>query len=718
MKKWLKGLISIYLVAALMVSALPYIKTAYADEEKNSNLVLTSYETSRSGSIRKGQHTDITLYFKDTGLKSSDISTSESIDVTRLVDSFNGDAHRVLITSSGEEVLEFTVTLNGISYSGSGKSLRLLVGYKGLPAAYTTIETSISEAVEYEEPARQAPEERGTDTIPMPLVLVSRNEIPAPLEAGQEMPVTLYFKNVGTTTIKSPVVALTPSDSLMLMGTSSSYPLPDIGRGKTQSITVMVRTTDTITTASQSLAIEMKFNYDGGQSIIQGSAADKVIIPAKEKSREVIAQPAVIVTRSALNPMTANQEQTITLTFKNAGATPVVSPVALVSVSDALLLLNETSTFVLEELAPGQEKAIEVRVKAASEILSPTQNINVELKYSYNSGEAMTQASSTERINLSANTTSVKPKMDRPQPNIIINKFEYGGISVAAGTKFPLNFQFTNTSGQISVENIVATVETGENFAIDGSTNTFYYKRLSPEEELSQEIPMRVLPAAKTGAQTVEVNFKYEYVDNEKRSNATASVKLSVPVYQPDRFEISAPALPAEAIAGEEVSLSLAYVNKGKSVVSNVEAAVEGDVEALVKVQNLGNFDPGKSGNIGFVFTPLNPGELEVILRIHYEDANQELKTKEFPVKLKVSEPQPLPEEDEYFPVKKEHTFPVWAALAGGGTILLIGGAVIIKLRRKKTKISSEAVSWDSLEPEELPVNESHTGIEDKEEQP
>lgn len=49
-------------------------------------------------------------------------------------------------------------------------------------------------------------------------------------------------------------------------------------------------------------------------------------------------------------------------------------------------------------------------------------------------------------------------------------------------------------------------------------------------------------------------------------------------------------------------------------------------------MQNLGNFEPGKSGTIAFLMTPEEAGEVKVTLKVNYEDANQELKTKEFPM--------------------------------------------------------------------------------------
>lgn len=96
-----------------------------------------------------------------------------------------------------------------------------------------------------------------------------------------------------------------------------------------------------------------------------------------------------------------------------------------------------------------------------------------------------------------------------PVPNIIITNFTYGDGSVAVGTNFDLGFTFQNM-GKVAVSNMVVTVDGGENFAISGGTNTFYYDSLWAGYSLTQTVPMQVLSSAKNGAQGIDINFKYE----------------------------------------------------------------------------------------------------------------------------------------------------------------------------------------------------------------
>ena len=699
MKRSAKRIAALCLMLAALLAAAPIPARAAG----STSLAVTGYKLTNSsgstlGSLARGGEAVITVSLKDPSRTTDQVASADDVDVSRLVDSFTGGAApEVTITSQGKAALTFDVKLSGLRYTGSGKLLKLLIGYKGQPQDYETVEMTVSEAAEYEAPK---PEETpGTpDTAPVPMVIVSRSDIARPIEAGQELELTVYFRNLSNTVLRSPVVTFTPSDALSVSGGASSFPLADIAGGKTGSLTLKIRAASAVASPNQSLGVELRFNYFNNVSSVQGTASDRISIPAL--GRDGTPQPVVLVTRSPIDhPVSAGETLDVTLTFRNAGKTRLVSPVAYITTSDALVLLNDVSTFLLGDLEAGGSTDIRLRVRAAREISSPNQSINTELKYSYDNGGVLTQASVSDRVNLSANTTG-GTRPDAPVPNVIVSSYGYGGAPVAAGSSFSLSFAFTNT-GRLRIENIVVTVDGGESFTMDGSTNTFYYAALDPGASQSQEVPLQALPAAKTGAQSIGLTFKYEYVDTAKRAAATAEIRLSVPVFQKDRFQLTAPVLPAEISAGSEVALTLAYVNKGKSEISNVEASVEGEgVETPARTQYLGNIAAGASGNIGFALTPSQAGEIKLTLRITYEDANQKLQTREFPVTLSAAEPAPVetPPESAEKTGTSGRTW-IWIALAA---VLAAGGAAAALLRRRKKKTApasdSSAADWDDWE--------------------
>ena len=687
------------MLLVLLIGALP-LRVLAAD----SNLYITGYTVTDSagrpvGAVTKGSQVDITVSVKDTG-DGTGQGDPTVLDITKLEDSFQGGAVLVEKTSQENRPLIYSVRFTGLTYKGVGQALRFQIGVAGQPDSYQTMELTITEAVVYEAPPAPTPEPPpAPEPSPVPLVLVSRSELSGPVEAGQEVVLKITFQNLSTIRLKSPVASFTPSEGITLMSGASSFALEDIAGKKSASVTLRLQAAKTIASSSLTLDTELKFNYFNNVSLVQGSASEKIVLPAQP--REVIPQPVVIVTRSPLEkPLAPGEEAEVQVTFQNAGVTPLVSPVASVTASDALLIQNDASTFLLGDIPPGKSGSVTVKIRAAKEISSSNQFLSTELKYGYDNGTTLTQAAASDRINITANPAEEEKKPDAPVPNLIIRKFTYGGGSVAAGSKFPLEFTFENT-GATKVENVVVTVDGGECFTMDGSTNTFFYKSLASGASQTQAVPMQAVPTGKSGAQTMSVGFKYEYVDKDKRSQGSADIRISIPVYQPDRFQINAPALPETFTVGEESEVILTYVNKGKDDIANVEATVEGDgVDTPARTQYVGNIIAGASGNIGFALTPTEAGEIHLTLKVSYENGNQQVQTREFTVDLRAEE---APVFDDYpmedFP-EEQGSFPwLWVILATAAAAAAV--AVFLLRRKKKADSAQDSAGWEDWDRED-----------------
>lgn len=531
---------------------------------------------------------------------------------------------------------------------------------------------------------------------PVPGVLISRSEM-ADLPAGSEAEITVSFRNLGDVALKSPVAAFTPADGISLAGGASSFLLEDIPGGGTGSVTLKVRAADSASGA-QSLGVELRFSY-GEDAPASGTASDRLTIPVKAKPAAT--QPLVLISRSDISsPISPGEVFDLVLTFKNTGSVTVKNAAASVSPSEGLSLLNAASTFPVADIAPGKTSSITVKLQGASQIASASQSLSVDLRYTYDSAGAATSATASDRLNIPAKAASAASSAEKPVPNVVVQKFEYGGKPVAAGGRFPLSFTFENT-GTVKVENIVVTVDGGECFTVDGGSNTSHYDALGAGRTLTQELPMQAVPTCKSGAQAITVSFKYEYVDAGKRAPVTSDIRLSVPVSQPDRFQLNPPSA-ASFTAGEEGEITLAYVNKGRADIGNLEAQLVGEgFESPAKVQYLGNVAAGTSGSIGFALTPEAAGKLDLTVKVTYEDADLQVQTKEFPLSLTVEEGMPdidftvddadaAPARPAWLPV-----IPATAALAAaGGTAFFL----VKRLRRKAAGDDPVADAWSWAE--------------------
>lgn len=293
-----------------------------------------------------------------------------------------------------------------------------------------------------------------------------------------------------------------------------------------------------------------------------------------------------------------------------------------------------------------------------------------------------------------------------PVPNIIVTNFTYGGAdatSVQAGARFDLTVTYQNM-GKVAVGNMVVTVDGGDSFVIAGGTNTFYVESLAAGGANTLTVPMQAVAGASSGAQGITVGFRYEYVDQNVRSSNSSEVRVSVPVSQPDRFDVTAPAMPADGLtAGQEATLTLPYVNKGKAEVANVEATMEGDgFEPTVATQYVGNVASGATGSIGYAFTPGKAGSLKATLKVSYEDADGNQRTKEFPVEFDVAEAvaDDSLAVDDGMMVEPEPGVPAWVWAAAVVIAVGVAALVVALLRRRKKKarrqdFDDEWAAWE-----------------------
>ena len=571
MKRITRSLLSLCLALVLCAALLPAGLAARADD-KTSYLV-TGYNAG-AYSIETNQTVNIAVSLSRIG-GSGTVSR-----VVRGVDSFRGgEAGNISNVENGTA----SFILYNLSYSGTGNSLSFTVYYQenGVETTNQTFSLTVSECVPYTEPEKPTP-----TVIPEPHAVFSSDAAFGSIAAGESKVISIYIQNVGSTTMRSPMVTVTPSDGLMVTDSQSAYTLDDIRPNQSGVVMVSVKAVDKITSASQSLSAKLDFYYDSGTSTTaSGSASGSVNVPAT-------------VTKDT------KEEETIA---------------------------------------------------------SPT-------------------------------------------PIVILSKYNYGGSSVAAGSSTNLSFSFTNTSKKIKIENVMVTVTGGTDLMLNGSTNTFYFDSVAAGGSKSVTVPMKAAQLISASAQNVQIAVTYEYVDQNARKSGSATLSLSVPLYQPDRFELSEPKTSYTGYVGEETSLTIDYVNKGKSAISNVEATISGDIDSPTPYQRVGTIDGGKNGTIAFAVTPQLEGENQVKIVITYEDSNGNTKERVFEASVEAMAYEPSdPGMDDPGMIDPEpqSTFP-WKYVIIAGVAALIVLLIVLRIRKKKAKQKAEQALWDKWDEEEI----------------
>lgn len=429
--------------------------------------------------------------------------------------------------------------------------------------------------------------------------------------------------------------------------------------------------------------------------------------PAPEPTPEVIPEPrAVFNSDGTSTSIAAGETKTITVYIQNAGTTAMRDPILTLKSSGSLLIMG-SQDYMLDDIRAGRDTAVIVTVKAPDKIESQMQTIDASLSFYYDNGTQLTGGSASGSVNvLSTVTKDTKDEetIASPTPIVILSKYNYGGSSVAAGSSTNLSFSFTNTSKTIKIENVMVTVTGGQDLMLNGSTNTFYFESVAASGSKTVTVPMKAAQLISASAQDVKIDVTYEYVDQNARKSGNATLSLSVPLYQPDRFELSEPKTSYTGYVGEETSLTIDYVNKGKSAINNVEATISGDIDSPTPYQRVGTIDGGKNGTIAFAVTPQLEGENQVKIVITYEDSNGNTKERVFEatVEAMAYEPSdPGMDDPGMIDPEPQSTFP-WKYVIIAAVAALIVLLIVLRIRKKKAKQKAEQALWDKWDEEEI----------------
>lgn len=521
---------------------------------------------------------------------------------------------------------------------------------------------------------------------------------------GDEVTVTLYLYR--TDGKKDSISLIRSVDSFQ--GDSTYYPqAPSAGEdGTTYTVNLnhLTYTGDDARTLKFTIYYTNKDGegaYQDGSVIIRECVPYTEPKPEPEPTPETIPAPrAVFNSDGMVSAIAAGETKVITVYIQNAGTTAMRDPILTLKTSGSLLIMG-SQDYMLDDIRAGRDTAVNVTVKALDKVESQMQTIDASLSFYYDDGTQLTNGSASGSVNVLSAVSNDGQNEDiaSPTPIVILSKYNYGGSSVAAGSGTNLSFSFTNTSKKLAIENVMVTVTGGSDLMLNGSTNTFYFDSVAAGGSKSVTVPMKAAQLISASAQDVQIAVTYEYVDQNARKSGSATLSLSVPLYQPDRFELSEPKTSYTGYVGEETSLTIDYVNKGKSAISNVDATISGDIDSPTPYQRVGTIDGGKNGTIAFAVTPQLEGENQVKIVITYEDSNGNTKERVFEATVEAMAYEPA--DPGMIDPEPASTFP-WKYVIIAVVAALIVLLIVLRIRKKKAKQKAEQALWDKWDEEEL----------------
>ena len=276
-------------------------------------------------------------------------------------------------------------------------------------------------------------------------------------------------------------------------------------------------------------------------------------------------------------------------------------------------------------------------------------------------------------------------------PGLMVRSSGYGEV-VTAGEEFTLALGVYATDGSESLNDVVVTLTLPENVSLSGGSLTNYIGTITPKT--TKNITFQVLPSAGFSGTVADIGVTLSGTGaNSGAAAATTPFTVSVPVTQPNRFELGQLDMQESIVLGDTASLTLNFVNKGKQPLGNMEARLTGTNVGPDSYQYLGNLNAGSEGSVDFDITPDSAGAVSGVITLTYEDANGKVQTvtKEFSATAEdysnnwgYDDPGIIDDT----PVEPEKTgMPIWGwALIVLGAVVVIVVIVVVMRKRKKAK--------------------------------
>ena len=285
-------------------------------------------------------------------------------------------------------------------------------------------------------------------------------------------------------------------------------------------------------------------------------------------------------------------------------------------------------------------------------------------------------------------------------PNLLVRTSNYGD-AVTAGSPFTLSLGLYATDGNETLNDVIVSLTLPENISLNGGSLSNYVGSMAAKS--MQNITFSVLPAAGFTGTVADITVNMTAVGDITGKAVSSTTTISIPVSQPDRFEVGQLQLSSDTMmVGDTGSVTLSYVNKGKNPIGNLEARLTGTNLGSESYQYLGNLNAGTEGSVDFDITPDAAGNISGIITLNYEDASGNPRTisKDFTATAEEINPDDImPDYDPSMDEPQQTGMPVWGwVLIVVCVGVVVAVVVVVIVRKRKRAKALAALDEDSDE--------------------
>lgn len=382
-KRILALLLVFLLLGAVMAQATDGQSTPQTD-----NWIIAEYEVSQK-SIYPDDLVDITVWLYNPEITEA----PNSMKIAPETASFNG-AH---IMPGWKPDLDangyIQVVFEEARYVGEGNTFNMYVDGD-------LLSLTVHECV----PDSEIPEY--TDEV-VPVLQVGRMDQPKAIAEGESQTVTLWVRNLTDVTLEDVVAVVSPSADLQITDYSLTYPLGRIRSGDVALFDVTLRAPGKISSAAQSLSVDVSYSYSKGNSTAQGSDSQTVPLSAaisKETAEGLTASvPNVIVSgyNYGTEKISAGSSFDLSLEFKNTSSSKTVENIIMtIDPGTALAITNSSNSFHFTSLKPGSSQTQTVNLQALPSAPTAPAVMSVKFSYEYVDKEQRNSVTQEQTISL------------------------------------------------------------------------------------------------------------------------------------------------------------------------------------------------------------------------------------------------------------------------------------------------------------------------------
>ncbi|MCI8602332.1 MAG: hypothetical protein HFE45_12215 [Oscillospiraceae bacterium] len=602
--------------------------------------------------------------------------------------------------------LVFSAVFSGFSYNGSQNAgLTLDVDY-GKGEKFSAVAPVESTKTPSE------PDDSGPVTPSKPtgsLIGIKSGTTLPEIKAGETKTISIPLVNSGSSSRyagKTQVTAELP-DGLYFNSATAMWELNFSRISKEQTLKLPLIASDDVKSGVYPITIKSVFKYGGQQ--IDETLQLNIKITGKEEEEEGKGALAVKNYRLSTDKVKAGQSLTLVTTVENTGDAAVkdIRMVLNGLATEGFTINNGMDTQIIPELRAGGTADITWSLLSSTEMVTGNHSLTAEVT----AGEL--SASSKIFIPVEGkpadSSDEEKPKSSRPR--VVIDSYTFAPLndagepdgaasSVEGGKTFRLTLNLKNTSAATAIENLKMTISsapdetTGGVFTPANSSNTFFIAKVGAGETFTEIIDLLVKADAPPKSYGLQVEVSYEAVLDKERINIDDNETITIPVTQPDRFEVGEVNI-WSVMFGDSLNPSVSYVNKGKSSIYNLSIAIEGsNFTTAESTTYVGNVESGSGDYYEASLNPEAPGTVEGKFILTYEDAAGNPHEVERAFSTTVEEMNNGGDDfidpglDPAGPIEPvSQGMPGWAwVLIGVGAVAVVGVAVVVILKIKKKR--------------------------------